>query len=163
LGNKPLEIQLTTRRDTRRFGKSLSQVLQIGDLVVFQGDLGAGKTFLIRAIARGLGVPTSIPITSPTFELVHELPGVLPILHVDLYRLEATEQLFELGLLERINVDAIVLVEWGDRFWDALGNDGLGIQISISSETGRFVKVHSRGKGGDRLLERLRSYLNSDC
>src|SRR5690242_4468615 len=121
----PLVQTLRSRADTRRFGHRLAACLRAGDLLLLEGELGAGKTFLTRAIARGLGVPAEVPVTSPTFELVHELPGRLPLVHVDLYRLDAPEALRELGLLDRIGADAVVIVEWGARFADALGPDGL--------------------------------------
>src|SRR6476661_287965 len=103
----------------------MAAVLAAGDLVVLEGDLGAGKTFLARAIARGLGVPSDVRITSPTFDLVHELPGRIPLVHLDLYRLDHAASLVELGIGEPGTMDAVMLVEWGDRFSVALGDDGL--------------------------------------
>jgi len=130
-------------------------VLEVGDLVVLEGDLGAGKTFLVRAISRAMQVPTEVAITSPTFELVHELPGRVPIVHVDLYRLEAPEMLVELGLHERIGRDAVVLVEWGERFGRELGDQGLWIYLQFNSNGERFARFVSHGPRGGQLLERV--------
>ena len=154
-----MELDLASRRDTRRLGRALGRVLEAGDLVVLEGELAAGKTFLVRAIARGLGVPVSVPVTSPTFELVHELPGRVPVLHVDLYRLQAPGQVAELGLGERIGRDAVVLVEWGDRFAAELGPDGLWISILLPARGGRLARLCGRGPRGDELLARLQPLL----
>src|SRR5262245_39896798 len=109
------ELSLHSRGDTRRLGRRLAAQLRAGDLILLEGELGAGKTFFARAIARGLGVPPEVRVTSPTFDLVHELPARIALVHVDLYRLEAEGQLRDLGLTDRIGRDAVVVVEWGAR------------------------------------------------
>ncbi|HEX2679234.1 MAG TPA: tRNA (adenosine(37)-N6)-threonylcarbamoyltransferase complex ATPase subunit type 1 TsaE, partial [Polyangiales bacterium] len=125
-------IVLRSRADTRRLAKLLAAALTPGDLVVLEGDLGAGKTFLVQALARQLGVPADVPVTSPTFELVHELPGRIPIVHADLYRLPTGASIDELGITPRIGNDAVVLVEWGDRFASDLGRDGLWVFLALT-------------------------------
>lgn len=122
--------------------------------MVLEGDLGAGKTFLIRVVARALGVPTSVPITSPTFTLAHELPGRLPILHCDLYRLDDPDELWQLGLLEQLGGEGVALVEWGERFLDALGGEGLLIRLALRSEGGRAAVLEPHGAPGRALLDR---------
>lgn len=111
---------LRTRRETSRLGRRIAEKLVAGDLVLVSGPLGAGKTFLARAIARGLGVPESVAVTSPTFTLVqeYETPRGL-LLHADLYRLlepgtDLRREVQRLGLRERRAEGAIVLVEWGE-------------------------------------------------
>lgn len=128
--------------------------------MVLEGELGAGKTFLARAIARAFGVPSDVRVTSPTFELVHELPGRTPLVHMDLYRLDDAAALRELGIGEPGGDDAVRLVEWGDRFGSELGNDGLWLSLSsavVASQ--RNCRVDARGPGGARLLQRLRGEL----
>jgi tRNA threonylcarbamoyladenosine biosynthesis protein TsaE len=154
-----LLLRLHSRGDTRRFGRLLAVCLQPGDLVVLEGDLGAGKTFLARAIARGLGVPSDVRITSPTFDLVHELPGRIPLLHLDLYRLDHPGSLVELGIGEPGAAGGAMLVEWGDRFASALGDDGLWLTLSPEDAVVRRCEVSARGAGGTRLLARLRETL----
>ena len=134
-----MERSLASRRDTTRLGVSIAAAMQPGDLVLLSGDLGAGKTFLARAIARELGVPTAVAIASPTFTLVQEYEtprGVL--LHADLYRLrdDSTKTSLEirrLGLAERRAEGAMALVEWGDGFDRELGGD-VAIAVALTIE-----------------------------
>lgn len=149
------ELAIGCRGDMGRLGRAIGRVLQPGDLMVLEGDLGAGKTFLVRGIARGLGVPTSVRITSPTFDLVHELPGRLPLVHVDLYRLGDPESVHELGLLEQQAQGAAVLVEWGDRFAEELGGEGLWVRLTVTGESSRVCQLSARGAAGMDLLGRV--------
>jgi len=150
-----LRLALRTRRDTQTLGRALAAALEPGDLVVLEGGLGAGKTFLVQAIARGLGVPATQPVTSPTFEILHEFQGRVPVVHADLYRLGVDEPLDELGLLDGIGAGTITLVEWGDRFADQLGNDGLWVSLELSSGQQRSCELLARGTRGKALLARL--------
>lgn len=154
-GVAPLSIALRTRADTSKLARVLARSVAPGDLIVLEGDLGAGKTFLVRAFARALGVPKTVPVTSPTFELVHELPGRLPIVHADLYRLSDGESIAELGLLDRIAEGAVALVEWGDRFARELGENGLWLRIDLQTGQARVCQLHARGPSGHALAARL--------
>jgi tRNA threonylcarbamoyladenosine biosynthesis protein TsaE len=152
----PIALELRGKSDTRRLGKALAAALRAGDLLVLEGSLGAGKTFLVQAIARALGVPTSQPVTSPTFEIVHEFSGRLPVVHADLYRLEPSQPIDELGLLARIGNDAVVLVEWGERFAAQLGGEGVWVHMRLQTGNQRSCELSARGERGAQLLERLR-------
>ncbi len=120
-------MQLKTRRETQRLGRAIGAKLRAGDLVILSGDLGAGKTFLTRAVARELGVPESVRVTSPTFTLVQEYEtprGTL--LHADLHRLIGKglrAEVERLGLRERRAEGCIVIVEWGEGAVDWLGGE----------------------------------------
>jgi tRNA threonylcarbamoyladenosine biosynthesis protein TsaE len=133
----------------------LAAVLAPGDLVLFEGPLGAGKTFLVRSIARGLNVPGSVPVTSPTFELVHEFQGRIPILHVDLYRLDPGTSLRELGLSDRVGRDALALVEWGERFAAQLGPAALTVRLGWDGHGVRRCTLEAAGERGDRVVALL--------
>lgn len=154
---------LSTRGATRRLGRSLGRVVEPGDLILLEGDLGAGKTFFVRALARGLGVPTDVRVASPTFALVHELPGRVPLVHVDLYRLGEVEELDALGLHERIGGDAVVAVEWGARFVDSLSaGEYLSISLTVpGDEAGREAVLEGHGQRGILLLARLQAELGA--
>ncbi len=134
------ERALRSRRDTTRLGAAIARVLEPGDLVVLAGDLGAGKTFLARSIARSLGVTGAV--TSPTFTLVQEYAtSRAPLLHVDLYRLRESktplsQEIARLGLRERRAEGAILLVEWGEDAISSLGGTpSLVVRLHITGPT----------------------------
>ena len=139
--------KLRTGSDTRRLGAAIARRLQPGDLVVLSGDLGAGKTFLVRAIARALGVVGVV--TSPTFTLVQEYRterGTL--VHADLYRLlenaacSLADEVARLGLREMRAEGAILVVEWGEGAIDALGGrPALVATLAISGTSDRTVTL----------------------
>ena len=130
-------MKLATRRDTQRLGRDIAGKLEASDLVVLAGPLGSGKTFLARAIARSLGVPAGVRITSPTFTLVQEYATPrATLLHADLYRLldapDVRTQVERLGLRERRSEGCIVLVEWGQQAETWLGGPpALVVELAI--------------------------------
>jgi tRNA threonylcarbamoyladenosine biosynthesis protein TsaE len=148
-----LSLALTTRRRTRHLGAALAGALGVGDIVWLEGDLGAGKTFFARGLLRALGVPEAVPVTSPTFALVHEHEGRSPIVHLDLYRLGAAGELLELGLDELL-ATAIVVVEWGARFREAIGRRGIEIELAMPAEgPGRVATLRAFDARGRAALE----------
>jgi len=142
---------LRTRRETRRLGAAIARALEPGDLVVLSGDLGAGKTFLVRSIARELGVVESV--TSPTFALVQEYPTRrAPLVHADLYRLRGpglAGEVARLGLRERRHEGAILLVEWGeDAVVELGGRPALTVSLVVAGERERVASLSgSRADG----------------
>ena len=136
-----------------RLARRLALALEPGDVVFLEGALGAGKTFFVRAACRALGVSSRVPIQSPTFALVHEHEGRSRIVHADLYRLGDASELDELGLGEMLE-GAVGFVEWGLRFADALGADGVVVALSLA-ERGRAARVSARGPRGRAIVERI--------
>lgn len=102
-------------QDTLRVGEIIGKRAQPGDVILLSGDLGTGKTWLTKGIAKGLGVPPDYPVTSPTFSFVHEYPGRLLLYHVDLYRLEGDIDWSVLGLEEYIFSEGVTVIEWAER------------------------------------------------
>jgi tRNA threonylcarbamoyladenosine biosynthesis protein TsaE len=139
-------MHVRSRRETLELGRAIGERLERGDLVTLEGDLGAGKTFLARAIARALGVPENEPIASPTFALVHEYEtkkGTL--LHADLHRLRGPgleREIAKLGLRERRGEGAILVVEWAEDARTLLGSDA---EVAV-----RFASI---GPGSEREIE----------
>jgi tRNA threonylcarbamoyladenosine biosynthesis protein TsaE len=117
----PREYESQTAEGTIAIGRKLAELLTPPRLMILRGDLGAGKTTLVKGIAAALGAAEPDEVTSPTFTLVHEYAGTqdgrpVKLLHLDLYRLDAERQLESLGIEEMRTPDAIVLVEWGEKF-----------------------------------------------
>ncbi len=136
-------------------GERLGRVLEVGDVIGLLGPLGAGKTTLVQGIARGMGIDGR-HVASPTFALVNEHPGPVPLVHADLYRIEDARELDELGLGEACD-RAAVAVEWLDRFPNALPADRLEIEIAIEAEDRRRLAFHVKGERAAALVTRLRS------
>jgi tRNA threonylcarbamoyladenosine biosynthesis protein TsaE len=138
--------QFTTRSgaDTIEVGRKLASLLKPPQLLLLRGELGAGKTTLVKGIAQALDAAEPEEVTSPTFTLVHEYDGTregkpVKLFHIDVYRLEGERQLDTLGLDELLTPDALVLVEWGDKF-KSIKKLATG-EIVISSEGGDARKI----------------------
>jgi tRNA threonylcarbamoyladenosine biosynthesis protein TsaE len=111
------EVTTHSAEETIAFGRSLASDLQPPKLVVLRGDLGAGKTTLVKGIAEGFEAAAEEDVTSPTFTLVHEYRGPKArVYHVDLYRVDTPRQLETLGLDDLMGEDSVLLIEWGDKF-----------------------------------------------
>ena len=123
-------------------------------LILLQGDLGAGKTVLARGIARGLGVPETTPVTSPTFTLMNHYPARLDLYHFDLYRLSDPEELIELGFDEFAHGTGVSLVEWPERMGDRRF-DHLHVTLESGEDNLRRIHVEARGEDYQEFLRRL--------
>jgi tRNA threonylcarbamoyladenosine biosynthesis protein TsaE len=141
---------------TVAFGHRLAACLFPGAVVALVGPLGAGKTHLVRAMAEGLGVREQSAVTSPTFVLIQEYVGRLPIYHFDAYRLRKAVDFFDLGVEEYFNGNGVCLVEWADRVEEFLPPEYLRISIALQGETERTFVVSAQGSKYESLIERLR-------
>ncbi|AKL74328.1 tRNA threonylcarbamoyl adenosine modification protein YjeE [Actinobacteria bacterium IMCC26256] len=135
----PVSLITHSVETTRALGGALAEILREGDLIILSGDLGAGKTALAQGIGAGLGVTE--PMLSPTFTVVREYIGRLPLQHLDVYRLGHMQEVLDLGIDEVLD-NGVTIVEWGDAALDALGDERLEITISLLPE----------GADSDRLL-----------
>ena len=133
----PLQLHTTSADETRALAAAISEHLQPGDVVVLAGDLGAGKTTFAQGLARGLGVDG--PVTSPTFTLVQQYSGRLPVAHVDVYRLERIQELHDLGFEELVDGDGVTIIEWGDAAAQVLPADRVVVQIEA-------LELRARGR-----------------
>ena len=130
--------------ETRKLGAKLAEQLQAGDVVLLEGELGAGKSELARGVARGLGVQETV--TSPSFTILNVYEsGRVPLYHFDWYRLESSGELYELGMDEYLGGDGIALVEWPDRCPDAVPADCLRIRIDAEGENTRRIGMEPEG------------------
>ncbi len=141
------EYVTTSEDETRALGERLSSLLDSGDVVLISGELGTGKTRLVQGIARGLGV--SGPVTSPTFSLVKEYYGRMPLFHADLYRL-APRDLPSLGLDEYLIEGGLLCVEWGERASElswSWSDNTLMIDLEWLDENKRRLLLRGFGPG----------------
>lgn len=129
----------------------LAAHIRAGDVILLDGELGAGKTFFAAALIHALGVPEQLPVTSPTFTLLQHYTGTHPIYHADAYRLDRAEELLTLGLQEAIDQDAVVIVEWGSRLAPSLRTSWLGITFEFLDDTARRVQLSASGERGRQL------------
>ena len=137
-------------------GERLGARLEAGTIIALTGELGCGKTLLTRGICAGLGVPPR-QVNSPTFVLVNEYAGRLPVLHMDLYRLSGEEEGIEIGLLDylgRAN-DGVMLVEWAEKIAALLPADHLKIHFEILSARKREITLSTSGRRFSGLISEL--------
>jgi tRNA threonylcarbamoyladenosine biosynthesis protein TsaE len=139
---------------TARLGELLAGVLERGTVVALIGNLGAGKTRLVRAVAEAAGIDRR-EINSPTFVLVHEYQGRFPIYHFDTYRLHDEQEFVNLGAEEYFAGDGVCFVEWADRVAGAIPADHLRIEIATTGDTGREFRLIATGPRSARMVEKL--------
>jgi tRNA threonylcarbamoyladenosine biosynthesis protein TsaE len=141
---------------TDRLGRRLAEVLVPGMVVALIGPLGAGKTRFVRAVTEGLGVADPHVVTSPTFIVIQEYQGRIPIYHFDAYRLRTAGEFFELGAHEYFQGDGVSIVEWADRVAACLPADHLRITIDPTGENSRRFRLEGRGERSAVIVRRLR-------
>ena len=135
-------LRTTTPEETAAAGEALGRTLGAGDVVALYGELGSGKTCLVQGLVRGLGVATHA--TSPTFVLVNEYRGRLPVHHVDAYRTGSLTELLELGLLDLMGGDGVTLIEWADRAEPLLPDRTVRVRIAGVGDEPREITIDDR-------------------
>ncbi len=147
------ELRLTSPHPaaTRAFGKRRGVAAAAGDVIALSGPLGAGKTELARGVARGLGVVG--PVSSPTFVLIAEHEGRLPLFHLDCYRLTGPQDALDAGLLDERRADGVTVVEWAERLGTALPPGRLEIRLDGSGDDPRSLACRATDARHARLLE----------
>lgn len=131
--------------ETIAFGRLLARDLKPPAMILLRGDLGAGKTTLVKGIAEGFSAASQDDVTSPTFTLIHEYRGSSTILyHIDLYRIDTTRELETLALDDLIAEDSILLIEWGEKFPDLFRECELEITLEQLGESERKIVLRSR-------------------
>ena len=130
--------------ETRAMGERLAGKLQAGDVILLEGDLGAGKSEFARGTAKGLGVTETV--TSPSFTILNVYEsGRIPLYHFDWYRLESSEELYELGMDEYLGGSGVARVEWPEQCPDAVPEDCLRIRITATGENSRQIEAEPCG------------------
>ncbi|MGA2368243.1 MAG: tRNA (adenosine(37)-N6)-threonylcarbamoyltransferase complex ATPase subunit type 1 TsaE [Dehalococcoidia bacterium] len=158
MGNLTLITQ--SPEETRKLGTIIGKLAQGGDIYLLSGNLGTGKTCLIHGIAFGLGVKEYA--CSPSFMIAREYHGRLTLYHLDLYRLDHIEEIFDLGLDEYFREDAVCAIEWAEKGKDALPGDNLVIELEHMREDSRRISFVPRGKRYAGLVKHLMEQLKQD-
>jgi tRNA threonylcarbamoyladenosine biosynthesis protein TsaE len=128
--------------ETVRIGRILGEGLKAGDVVALTGELGAGKTCLTQGIACGLGVPEDYAVTSPTFTLINEYPGLeVPLFHVDLYRLQGAADLADTGFEEYLSGGGVIVIEWAEKIPDTVPDGAVCVALTYLEENVRKMEL----------------------
>jgi tRNA threonylcarbamoyladenosine biosynthesis protein TsaE len=141
--------------ETTHIGRVLGKSCLAGDVILLQGDLGAGKTTLTQSIAEGLEVSAGQYVTSPSFALMHEYNGRLPLYHMDFYRLSGEDDIEGAGLLEYIGSSGVAVIEWADRLGSLCPENRLAIDIKSTGETERLYTFSPYGSSWQHRLEKI--------
>ncbi len=140
--------------ETKEIGRAVGEAVTGGTIVLLIGQLGAGKTTLTQGLAAGLGVTAYTK--SPSFVLVNEYEGRLPLFHMDLYRIDDPAEAWELGLSDYLSHDGVLAVEWADRAASIFPDDRLEIRIDYIADSERRLTVAGRGAAAAWVVTQLR-------
>lgn len=153
-GTPPHIIRTATSDQTESLGRRLGRLLRSGDVIALSGDLGAGKTVLTRGISQGAGAAGYF--ASPTFTLVREYPGPIPISHVDLYRLDAPREIEDIGLDEILERAGVVVIEWAEKIRHMLPAGYLWVELRFTNrENEREIAFVPQGSRHTAIAEAL--------
>ena len=147
-----VQIYLENEEKTREIGSKLGELLTPKSVICLIGDLGAGKTTMTQSLARALGVDDYI--TSPTFTIVNEYEGNMPLYHFDVYRIGSSEEMYDIGYDEYINSDGVCIIEWANLIEDILPDEYLYIEMNYK-ETGREMILTPKGEKYEEIVKEL--------
>lgn len=131
-------VQSSSPDETIRIAKEYAQTVNPGDIICLEGNLGAGKTQFVRGFVQGVGLSSDV-VSSPTFTIINEYDGELPIYHFDCYRLEHVEEALEIGAEEYLHGDGVCVIEWPDRIIDLLPPSSKHVTFSITGKNKREI------------------------
>lgn len=155
-----LKVISKSAEQTTRLGKSLGRLLKQGDIICLTGDLGAGKTAFTKGIGEGLEILKLI--TSPTYTIINEYNGRIPLYHFDVYRLEGVEEMYELGYEEYFFGDGAVVVEWADIVKDIIPNERLWItMLRGKQEDTRDIIIEATGERYKTIVKELEQHVGT--
>ena len=148
-----LTIITKSPEETKNLGKEVSKLTKPGDLLAFYGELGVGKTCFIQGISQGLKVKDYV--TSPSFTIINEYQGKIPIYHFDLFRLDNAEEILELGYKEYFYGEGLTVIEWAEKIEQLLPKEHLEIEIKFKDRYQRTISFISQGDRFNKFLEEL--------
>lgn len=160
---KDVHVQTQSSYETVDLGKRIGRLLRPGNVVALVGELGTGKTHLIKGLAGGAGVKRFSYVSSPSFALIHEYPGKIPVIHVDLFRLGTEREAEDLGLEEYFQGQGIIVIEWADKIPSLLPKDVLRIHLSHTGERTRSVEIIGKGAPYEEIVDNLTKLLKNEA
>lgn len=143
-----------TPEETRELGRHVGTLSQPGDVYLLSGNLGAGKTCFTQGVARGLGIEEYV--MSPSFVILREHQGRLPLYHIDLYRLESVDEAAELGLDDYLYGKGVCVVEWAERARNVLPSDNLMVHIDYAGDDERCFRIEANGPRYRDIISKLK-------
>ncbi len=152
-----LHILTDSPESTRRLGESLGRHIASHTVIALTGDLGSGKTVFVQGLGRGLGVPETYPISSPTYAIINEYPGRLRLIHADLYRISDPAELGDIGFDDYFIPNTVIAVEWADRIVSEDFEPHIDIRIRIMDDTRRDFSFFFYGHPPMNLIEALKN------
>jgi tRNA threonylcarbamoyladenosine biosynthesis protein TsaE len=147
-----MQYRTQSEEETRNMGERVGSCLLPGQMVALTGDLGSGKTCFTKGLAQGLGISDQYEITSPTFTLINEYPGPIPLCHADVYRLDNSRDMADTGFEDFFHGRAVVVIEWAERIQDILPKDTLFITFEYVDDTTRTMTF----SGTEALIQSIR-------
>ncbi|MBU0545427.1 MAG: tRNA (adenosine(37)-N6)-threonylcarbamoyltransferase complex ATPase subunit type 1 TsaE [Proteobacteria bacterium] len=150
-----LDITAKSLKETQSLGEKIGKNLGAKLAIGLSGSLGSGKTSFVQGLARGLDVPNNYYITSPTYSIIHEYPGRIPLFHIDLYRIRCKDEIEETGLYEILDRFGIFAIEWPDFVINDLGADFLSIHFEFAGDDTREIRITANGEKAAELIREL--------
>jgi tRNA threonylcarbamoyladenosine biosynthesis protein TsaE len=153
---KKLTVNSSSLNETKKLGVKLGALLKTGDVILLSGELGAGKTTIAKAISKGLGIKSDHYVVSPSYAMINEYEADINIYHFDLYRLVSADELYDLGAYEYFQGDGVCLIEWGDRFIDAMPEERLELLLEHVTTNSRRISMTASGKRYEKIISGLK-------
>lgn len=152
-----MQRQVTSRspEDTVKLGEAVGRAATGRLIIGLRGDLGSGKTVFVQGLAEGLAVPKGFMITSPSYTLINEYPGRVPLFHADLYRLSSAMDIESTGLLDTLSAQGVVAIEWAERICEGDLAEDVVVRFDIKEDDIRVITVTGCGQTGVDLVRDL--------
>ena len=150
-----MEYYSHSTEETERLGTRLARYLKAGDIICLSGELGSGKTTLVKGIAQGLEIPAK-EVSSPTFTLMNVYGGKMPVFHFDLYRVKQSQEMSFIGYEEYFYGKGVSVVEWAEKLGELLPSDYINIKIFHRQEYERLLKISAKGTRSKQIVRRLK-------
>ncbi len=157
-----ISIHTDSEEQSRHLGFIVGSHMDAPAVIGLTGDLGSGKTVFVQGLARGLAVPERYPVNSPTYTLINEYPGRLPLFHVDLYRIADLEELDNIGFEEVASSGGLVVIEWADRLSSDLLAPDMAVFIDMGGSGRRAYRFFFYRRPARNLIEDLKQFFDSD-